>query len=47
MRSIITTALEVIGLASITAGAMLASVPAGLIVGGIFAVGLGYLRGAE
>lgn len=45
MRSFITTALEVLGLAAVTAGAALAWAPAGLMVGGTLCVGLGYWLG--
>ena len=47
MRSKITTALEVVGLSSITAGATMYSTALGLVVGGVFAVGLGFLWGNQ
>lgn len=47
MRSTITTALELLGLISITVGAAMLATPAGLIVGGAVAVGLGYRHGGD
>jgi hypothetical protein len=43
MRQVLTTALELIGAASMVVGAGLAYLPAGFLVGGAFAVAAGYL----
>ncbi len=47
VRNIITTALEVLGLSSVTIGAALVSPAAGFMVGGVLAVGLGYWLGEQ
>lgn len=47
MRNIVTSVLEVAGLVSVAVGAFLFSVPAGFVVAGLFAVGVGYLWGGE
>jgi hypothetical protein len=43
MRNALTTAVEVVGAVAITAGAAMVAVPAGLVVGGVFAIVAGYL----
>ena len=47
MREHVTTALEVAGLAAITAGAALAWLPAGLMVGGAACVVVGFAEGRK
>ena len=37
--------LQVVGMASVTAGALLVAVPAGLIVGGVFLLVVGFALG--
>jgi hypothetical protein len=39
------TVLQVVGMAGITAGALLLSVPAGLVVGGVFLLITGFALG--
>ena len=47
MRDHITTAAEIIGAGLITAGVWTQSLTAGLIAGGMFCIGLGYLGGRK
>jgi hypothetical protein len=39
------TALQIIGLAAITAGALVLSIPVGLIIGGVIITAIGYALG--
>lgn len=39
------TVLQIVGMAAVTAGAVLVSVPAGLIVGGVFLLVVGFALG--
>jgi hypothetical protein len=47
MRRALTTALQLMGMASVTAGAAAVNLAAGLIVGGLCAFGVGYLIGDQ
>lgn len=47
MRRALTTALELIGAGCVTAGAATVHLAAGLIVGGLCAIGVGYLVGDQ
>lgn len=47
MRRVLTTALELVGMGCVTAGAAIVNLSAGLIVGGLCAIGVGYLVGDQ
>jgi hypothetical protein len=46
MREHVTTALEVAGMAAVTAGAAMIWLPVGLIVGGLFLLAVGVFGGS-
>ena len=46
-RSASSTVVELVGAGSITTGVVLIHLPSGLIVGGVLAIGIGWLLGAE
>ena len=45
VRGVMATVLQVVGMLAITAGALLLSVPAGVIIGGVFLLVTGFALG--
>lgn len=47
VRAIVTTAIEIVGFALVAVGVGMLVVPAGVIVGGVALVGIGFLEGRK
>lgn len=47
MRARLTTASELVGAALVTIGAVLMWLPAGIVVGGLLLIGIGWLLGRD